>query len=58
MPAGTTPAKPMTAPVSPSERIDALDTTRGFAVLGILLMNIWSFAGPQAIHDYPVIAMD
>jgi len=58
MPAETTPAKPTTAPVSPSERIDALDTTRGVAVLGILLMNIWSFAGPQAIHDYPVIAMD
>ncbi len=52
------PVKSTTAPVSTAERIDALDTTRGFAVLGILLMNIWSFAGPQAIHDYPVIAAD
>ena len=46
------------APVSQAERIHALDTTRGFAVLGILLMNIWSFAGPQAIYDYPVAAAD
>lgn len=47
-----------TAPVSIAERIDALDTTRGFAVLGILLMNIWSFAGPRAINEYPLIAAD
>lgn len=48
----------MTAPVGAAERIQALDTTRGFAVLGILLMNIWSFAGPQAISDYPSAAAD
>jgi len=47
-----------TAPVSVAERINALDTTRGFAVLGILLMNIWSFGGPHEISEYPVIAMD
>ena len=46
------------APVGITERIDALDTTRGFAVLGILLMNIWSFAGPREISEYPVIAAD
>jgi uncharacterized protein len=46
------------APVSRSERIDALDTTRGIAVLGILLMNIWSFAGPREFSDYPVILAD
>lgn len=45
-------------PLSAADRIQALDTTRGFAVLGILLMNIWSFAGPQAIYDYPVAATD
>ena len=45
-------------PLLPADRILALDTTRGFAVLGILLMNIWSFAGPQAIYDYPVAAAD
>lgn len=45
-------------PLSFAERIHALDTTRGFAVLGILIMNIWSFAGPQAIYDYPIAATD
>ena len=53
----TTPQR-VTAPVSVTERINALDTTRGFAVLGILLMNIWSFGGPHEISEYPVIAMD
>lgn len=42
------------APVRAAERIQALDATRGIAVLGILLMNIWAFAGPQAFFDYPV----
>jgi len=51
-------ARAMTEPVSAAERIHALDATRGFAVLGILLMNIWSFAGPQAISDYPPAAAD
>lgn len=47
----------MTGPVPATERIGALDVTRGCAVLGILLMNIWAFAGPQAIYDYPLSAM-
>jgi len=46
------------APVSMPERIDALDATRGFAVLGILLMNIWSFAGPREFSEYPIIVAD
>ena len=46
------------APVTFAERIHALDTTRGFAVLGILIMNIWSFAGPQAFYDYPLLVAD
>jgi uncharacterized protein len=52
------PSAMAAAPVSETDRINALDTLRGFAVLGILLMNIWSFAGPQAIYDYPVVAAD
>ncbi len=48
----------MAAPATKIERIQALDITRGFAVLGILLMNIWSFGGPQAIYDYPIAAID
>jgi uncharacterized protein len=46
------------APVAAAERIAALDVTRGAAVLGILLMNIWAFAGPQGFFDYPVAVAD
>lgn len=41
------------APVSASERILALDVLRGFAVLGILVMNIQSFAMPLAAYSNP-----
>lgn len=34
------------APVTGAERIQALDVVRGFALLGILLMNIEGMAGP------------
>ncbi len=50
---GTNPAAYSAAPVSQGARIDALDLVRGCAVLGILLMNIWAFAGPQAFFDNP-----
>jgi len=40
-------------PVSQAERLATLDLVRGCAVLGILLMNVWSFAGPQAYFDNP-----
>ena len=36
----------MLTPVQGSERIDALDVLRGFALLGILLMNIEAMVGP------------
>lgn len=35
------------------QRIDALDALRGFAVLGILVMNIQSFAMPMAAYLNP-----
>jgi uncharacterized protein len=34
------------APIAPAERIPALDVLRGFALAGILLMNIEAFVGP------------
>lgn len=41
-----TDTAPLLQPVRSSERIDLLDTLRGVALLGILLMNIEGFAGP------------
>ena len=34
------------SPIAAADRIEALDVLRGFALLGILLMNIEGFAGP------------
>jgi uncharacterized protein len=45
---------PTAAPVAETERITALDCLRGFAVLGILLMNIQSFAMPGAAYFNPL----
>jgi uncharacterized protein len=45
-------------PVASGARIQTLDVIRGAAVLGILLMNIWAFAGPQAYFDYPLAVAD
>ncbi|MBL8201038.1 MAG: DUF418 domain-containing protein [Chromatiales bacterium] len=47
-----------TGPVPQQERVQALDVARGIAVLGVLLMNIWAFAGPQAFFDYPLAIAD
>jgi len=35
------------APIAAGERIEALDVLRGFALIGILLMNMEAFAGPM-----------
>lgn len=40
-------------PVQPKQRILALDILRGFALLGILLMNIQSFAMPSSAYANP-----
>ncbi|MCR6687368.1 DUF418 domain-containing protein [Pseudoxanthomonas sp.] len=40
------PATPL-QPVAPGERVATLDALRGFALLGILLMNIEGFVGPM-----------
>ncbi|MEQ1687513.1 MAG: DUF418 domain-containing protein [Sphingopyxis sp.] len=39
---------------APSPRISGLDVTRGFAVMGILAMNIIAFAMPQTAYITPV----
>ncbi len=43
------------APTVQKERIVILDSLRGFAILGILLMNIGSFALPGYSHDPSII---
>ena len=40
-------------PVVDTARIDAIDVLRGFALLGILVMNVQSFAMPQAAYFNP-----
>ena len=40
---------PLLAPIPPAERLQALDVVRGFALLGILLMNIEGMAGPLMV---------
>ncbi|MCK7592057.1 DUF418 domain-containing protein [Pseudomarimonas salicorniae] len=41
------------APLTSAERIDSLDLLRGFALLGILLMNIQVFAMPGPAYTNP-----
>lgn len=40
-------------PISPFERVTSLDVLRGFAVLGILIMNIQSYAMIGAAYINP-----
>ena len=42
-------------PVQEPERINSLDTLRGFALLGILVMNIWAFAMPFGAYFNPYL---
>ena len=51
----TTPhAASRAAPVAQDGRIDAIDVLRGFALLGILVMNIQLFAMPDAAYLNPM----
>jgi uncharacterized protein len=41
------------APVASTQRIETLDVLRGFALLGILTMNIRAMAAPMSAYMYP-----
>ncbi|MCC7388649.1 MAG: DUF418 domain-containing protein [Phycisphaerales bacterium] len=43
------------APVSQGERLASIDVLRGFALLGILAMNVMVFAMPMAAYSNPTI---
>ena len=45
--------RPHAGPVVETARIDSIDVLRGFALLGILVMNVQSFAMPQAAYFNP-----
>jgi uncharacterized protein len=47
-------AGPPQAPVGRGQRIASLDVLRGFALLGILVLNIDDFSGPEALRDIPM----
>ena len=48
-------APPVAGPVTGHERITAVDTLRGVAVLGILVMNIYAFAMPFQAYSNPLL---
>ena len=43
----------LTGPAAETERIVSMDVLRGFSLLGILVMNIQSFAMATAVYDNP-----
>lgn len=55
VPAGGAADRPARGPVAAAERITALDSLRGVAVLGILVMNVYAFAMPFAAYTNPLI---
>lgn len=53
--APTPPPAPLPDPVAPAERLVSVDVLRGFALLGILVMNIVAFGLPDAAYSNPLL---
>ena len=49
---------PQLAPVSSRQRLETLDVLRGFALLGILAMNIRGMSAPMSAYMYPYALFD
>jgi uncharacterized protein len=47
------PRRALSAPVAPLQRVGSVDVLRGFALLGILVMNIYAFAMPWSAYWNP-----
>ena len=45
---------PFKQPTTLKERLSSIDVLRGFALLGILVLNIDGFGTPEAAHDIPI----
>jgi uncharacterized protein len=56
LPTPSSPEPSILAPVSTQERITSLDTLRGFALLGILLINIVAMGMNSWAYDDPTVA--
>jgi uncharacterized protein len=41
-------------PTAAADRFAALDVLRGVALLGILVLNLDAFSGPESLHDVPI----
>jgi uncharacterized protein len=48
-----TASETQSEPVRPDGRIENLDVLRGIAIMGILMINIWVFAMPEAVLQLP-----
>ena len=48
----------MHTPISEHRRLSSIDTLRGFALLGILVMSIQSFTMISAAYTFPNLQMD